>query len=263
MNQKRIPQLKIVRGTNDEQFQSNINSTLREIENLVSIEFPEDQEFVARLHYEIIIEEPEDNSDQYYLKYKKHVLCCDCPHLQPDPDFRSKTHWCPLNQDRVRMESRACDLFYERLLSKKDHLITPEERIEKMEAAHKEQIALKNEEKRLQRTIVERRSAARREDRLEAPGAARYMFEWPGVVPDGFQRIENKFLRPSEFNIITDTVPRKVTEDNLIQIAHDTDATLWRLTASGELTQLEPEYVVHQTSMPRTITKKSRFAKRT
>lgn len=263
MNQKRIPQLKIVRGTNDEQFQSNINNELREIENLVSIEFPEKQELVARIHYEIIIEEPENSEDRYYQKHNKHVLCCDCPHLQPDPDFRSKTHWCPLNQERVRMESRACDLFYERLLSKKDHVITPEERIEKMEAAHKEQIALKNEEKRLQRTIVERRSAARRKDRLEAPGGPRYMFEWHGPTPDGFQRVENQFLRPSEYNIITDAIPENVTEDNLIQIARDTDATLYRATAAGEFVELCPECVIHQTSMPRTITKKSRFAKRT
>lgn len=140
MNEKRIPQIELIKETDGKQFQEKLNGRLKELGQITNLTFPEGNGFCAMICYETIIQESESVEDEYYLNYGKRYVCNDCPFLELDPDRRSVTHWCTLQRDRVRLNSSCCDDFYRGLLDGYYAIVTNEERKRQFDKMNKEDL---------------------------------------------------------------------------------------------------------------------------
>ena len=153
MKDETITQVIVISDNDPVAFQQRVNEALQKHTDTVSIDYKDN---AASLFSVIITYREhklvEENSKDYFANRGKRYCCNDCPHLELDPDRRSRTHYCKLFDDRVALTRSACEHFLSALKSGADHLVTPRER--------------KDQYDRMDAEELERRRARTREIKL-------------------------------------------------------------------------------------------------
>ena len=117
MRQISIPQVMPVTGSTPQEAAMRFNEVIRELAPMhPTFEREGDTYYIT---YSVEYTEPECIADEYELK-KEGAHCVDCPYCVRDynrfgdVDLRKKHATCvKLNGQRIRIDSRACDYYYE------------------------------------------------------------------------------------------------------------------------------------------------------
>lgn len=137
-------QILVITDADPDSFQQKVNAALQEHPEINKIDYTGS----TPGRYSVIItyterSEQAETIEDIYQQEGKRYICGDCPHLEIDPDRRSRTHYCNLHHDRAGMDQKACLEFLEALRKGADHLVTTEERREqrdRLEAEYLEQM---------------------------------------------------------------------------------------------------------------------------
>lgn len=237
MRTRTIQQLEVIESQNAADFQTKVNDTLRQLDDVVEVLYPENKGFCALIRYNMDLDEPESIADEYLLKYGKSYTCFDCPLLEIDPDRRATSHWCSHQKDRTGLKTPACDAFYSLLEAGKAQPVTAADRKRQFAAMDADEL----ERRRKHARLVQAEATAKRETlREEQAAGTRYYFQWPLPCPPEYEALNNHDLTARQAS--TALRSKKILrEADFIALAKKSGGEVYRCSAyNSDITPLWP-----------------------
>ena len=116
MRQRRIKQIKVISTNQPEDFETKVNSAMRELSTFSPVlQILDRDNFTAVIEYEKTEEIIETVADEFHaagVSYR----CIDCPHIDRPMDGRVRWAYCKFaTYGRTHIDSEACEFFYKEI----------------------------------------------------------------------------------------------------------------------------------------------------